>query len=211
MDYIYIYIYTHTYNWVGVRKKTKKALILWPCLDLGLRHPTSFPSRYVLRVWPSCLAQPLGISGLWTSTVHLPLTHYCSGSWVFLSSGHKSLRISSGQLPQCLGLIQVSLVTLGQTAQTHSQEREGVQHFIWTGNWDHSLWVLSFLKMFHLCIYSFCWPRSSLQHAWFSCSIRTLSCGMWDLVPWGIEPGALHWDHGVLVTGSPGESLGAFM
>ena len=33
------------------------------------------------------------------------------------------------------------------------------------------------------------------------------SCGMWDLVPWpGIEPGPLHWEHGVLTTGPPGKS-----
>ena len=31
---------------------------------------------------------------------------------------------------------------------------------------------------------------------------------MWDLVPWpGIEPGPLHWQHGVLATGPPGKSL----
>ena len=40
-----------------------------------------------------------------------------------------------------------------------------------------------------------------------SCSIWTLSCGMWDLVlrP-GIKPGPLHWECGVLATGPPGKS-----
>ena len=42
----------------------------------------------------------------------------------------------------------------------------------------------------------------------FSCGMRTLSSSMWDLVPWpGIEPGPLHWKHGVLATGPPGKSL----
>ena len=37
-------------------------------------------------------------------------------------------------------------------------------------------------------------------------SMRTLSCGMRDLVPWpGIEPSSLHWECGVLVTGPPRE------
>ena len=103
----------------------KKALILGPCLDLGLRHPTDFPSRCVLRVWSSCLAQHLGISGLWTSTVHLPLTHYCSGPWVFFSSGHRSLRISSGQWLQCLGLIQVSVTDHPWTNCSDTFPRKG--------------------------------------------------------------------------------------
>ena len=35
-------------------------------------------------------------------------------------------------------------------------------------------------------------------HGIFSFSRRTLSCHMWDLVPWpGVEPGPLHWEHGV--------------
>ena len=36
--------------------------------------------------------------------------------------------------------------------------------------------------------------------------MHTLSCGMWDLVPWpGTELG-MHWEHEVLVTGLPGKS-----
>ena len=39
--------------------------------------------------------------------------------------------------------------------------------------------------------------------------MRTVSCGMWDLVPWpGTEPGSLRWDLTVLTTGPPGKSLG---
>ena len=39
----------------------------------------------------------------------------------------------------------------------------------------------------------------------FSCSMQTLSGGMWDLVPWpGIEPGAPAL--GVLASGPPGKS-----
>ena len=40
-------------------------------------------------------------------------------------------------------------------------------------------------------IYLFIWLHSVLvaAHGIFSCSMRTLSCGMWDVVPWqGIEP-----------------------
>ena len=40
-----------------------------------------------------------------------------------------------------------------------------------------------------------------------SCSMWTLSCGMWDLVPCpGIKPGPLHWECGLLATGPPGKS-----
>ena len=39
---------------------------------------------------------------------------------------------------------------------------------------------------------------------------QTLSCGKWDLVPQPeINPGPLHWEHGVLVTGPPGKPLRA--
>ena len=37
---------------------------------------------------------------------------------------------------------------------------------------------------------------------------KLFGCSMWDLVPWpGIEPRPLHWENGVLATGSPGKSL----
>ena len=37
--------------------------------------------------------------------------------------------------------------------------------------------------------------------------MKTLSCGMWDLVPRsGMEPGPLHWKCRVLATGLPGKS-----
>ena len=41
------------------------------------------------------------------------------------------------------------------------------------------------------------------------CDMRTLSCGMWDLVPWpGIEPRAICIEMlGALATGPPGKSL----
>ena len=42
-----------------------------------------------------------------------------------------------------------------------------------------------------------------------SWGIWTLSCSVRDLVPWpGIEPGPLHWEHGVLPTGPPEKSRG---
>ena len=45
-------------------------------------------------------------------------------------------------------------------------------------------------------------------HRVFSCSMRTLSCSLRDLVPWpGIEPRPLLWEHGVLTTGPPVKSL----
>ena len=58
-------------------------------------------------------------------------------------------------------------------------------------------------------IYLFIWLRWVLVATCriFSCSMRTLSCSMWDLIPcWGIELGPLHWEHGVLATGPPGKS-----
>ena len=66
-------------------------------------------------------------------------------------------------------------------------------------------------------IYLFSCTRSWLLHVGslifvaacriFHCSMQTLSCSMWDLVPWpGIEPGPLHWECGVLATGPPGKS-----
>ena len=40
-----------------------------------------------------------------------------------------------------------------------------------------------------------------------SCGMQTLNCGRWDLIPWpGIKWGPLHWEHRVLVPGSPGKS-----
>ena len=40
-----------------------------------------------------------------------------------------------------------------------------------------------------------------------SCSMQTLNCGRWDLVPWpGMESRSLHWELGVLATGSWGKS-----
>ena len=49
-----------------------------------------------------------------------------------------------------------------------------------------------------------------LQYAgsFFSCSMKTLSCGMWRLVPWpGIEHGPPALGARVLATGPPGKSL----
>ena len=41
-----------------------------------------------------------------------------------------------------------------------------------------------------------------------SCSMQTLSCSMWDLVPWsGIRLGPLLWERRVLAIGPPGKSL----
>ena len=49
----------------------------------------------------------------------------------------------------------------------------------------------------------------SLSLFFFS-SFLVLQCNTWDLVPWpGIDPSPLHWEHGVLATGSPGKSLSA--
>ena len=49
------------------------------------------------------------------------------------------------------------------------------------------------LTFFKNCFYSFIWLHWVLVAACgiFSCGTQTLSCGMWDLVPWpGIKPGA---------------------
>ena len=46
----------------------------------------------------------------------------------------------------------------------------------------------------------------------FSCSMRTLSYGMWDLDPWpGIEPQSLLWAREVLATGLPRKPLPFFL
>ena len=45
----------------------------------------------------------------------------------------------------------------------------------------------------------------------FSCGTWTLSCGVWNLVPCpGVEPGALHWECRILVTGPSGKSTDSF-
>ena len=60
--------------------------------------------------------------------------------------------------------------------------------------------LADFKKIF---IHLFDCARSHLPHSGssiFSCSMRTHSCSVWDLVPWpGIEP--RHWEHEVLATG----------
>ena len=45
----------------------------------------------------------------------------------------------------------------------------------------------------------------------FSCGIRILSCGMWDLKfsDWGSNPVPLLWEHGVLATGTTREVPGS--
>ena len=69
---------------------------------------------------------------------------------------------------------------------------------------------LSFFFFFEYLFIWLCWILVA-THGIFSCSMRTLSCGMWDLVPWqGVEPGppVLGCLHGsVLATGPPGKSL----
>ena len=52
--------------------------------------------------------------------------------------------------------------------------------------------------------------QSPLQYIGsFSCGLQTLSCAMWDRVPWpGIKPSPLHWEGRLLATGPPtGKSL----
>ena len=70
--------------------------------------------------------------------------------------------------------------------------------------WDTCVHVLFYVKNVDLPS-----PGLSLAHGIFSWDRQTLSCGMWDLVPWsGIKPGhpALGMC-GVLATGAPGKSL----
>ena len=62
----------------------------------------------------------------------------------------------------------------------------------------------------NMCIYLFLWLCQILVAARgiFSCDTWTLSCGMWNLVPWpGIEPWLPAPELGVLATGPPGKSL----
>ena len=54
----------------------------------------------------------------------------------------------------------------------------------------------------HLLFHLFIWLcRVSGVARWMFC------CGIWNLVTWlGIEPGPLHWEHGILATGPPEKS-----
>ena len=52
------------------------------------------------------------------------------------------------------------------------------------------MWLVCFIFK-NIYFYLFIWPHqvSVEAHGIFSCGMQTLSCGMWDLVPWpGIEP-----------------------
>ena len=75
----------------------------------------------------------------------------------------------------------------------------------------------SFGGFFPTFIYSFGCTGSWGQHPGsFSLGMQTLSCGMWDLIPWpGIEPGPLRalgvWERGILATGSTGQSHHSLM
>ena len=79
--------------------------------------------------------------------------------------------------------------------------------FPWrSGTWQECprfLYSFSFF-LFLKNIYLFIW-----QHQVLVAAHGVFSCGTWDLVPWpGIDPrGPLHWEHGVLTTGPPGQSL----
>ena len=57
--------------------------------------------------------------------------------------------------------------------------------------------------------FKFIWLHRVLLAAcriFFSCGMRTLGCGMWDLVPdQGLNPDPLPWEYRVLATGPPGE------
>ena len=72
-------------------------------------------------------------------------------------------------------------------------------------------WVL-----FSFCFfkYLFAWLQRVLVTALriFSCSLRTRSWGMWNLIPCpGIEAQPLHWGLEVLASGPPGKSLVVFV
>ena len=87
----------------------------------------------------------------------------------------------------------------------------------WIIIWKHALnWPL-------LCFLFFIWLCSVLVVACglcdlhysmgglLSCGMRTLSCGMWDILPeQGLNLGHLHWDYRVLATGPPGKSHNSY-
>ena len=53
------------------------------------------------------------------------------------------------------------------------------------GCWD----IQSFFNTYYFYLFTWLCQVSVVTHGIFSCGIQTLSCGMWDLVPWpGIEP-----------------------
>ena len=66
------------------------------------------------------------------------------------------------------------------------------------------IWLLQVLVAAHRIF-----DLPAVAHGVFSCSVQTLSCAMWDRVPWpGIKPSPLHWEGRLLATGPPsGKSL----
>ena len=63
---------------------------------------------------------------------------------------------------------------------------------------------------FNICFYLFIQLCQLLvaELRIFSCGTKTLSCGLWYLVPWPeVEPRLPALGHGVLATGPPGKSL----
>ena len=71
---------------------------------------------------------------------------------------------------------------------------------------NYFFYLLIFKKFIHLAV-----PDLVAAFRIFSRGTRTLSCSVWDLVPWpGMEPTPLHWVHGVLATGLPGKSPEVF-
>ena len=69
-----------------------------------------------------------------------------------------------------------------------------------------------FFYLCSCCLFSCADLSCSTQDLSSSLQIRTLSCGVRDLVPWpSIEPRPLHWEHGALATGPPGKSLSSVL
>ena len=72
----------------------------------------------------------------------------------------------------------------------------------------NSYWLCWVLVVAHTIFIAACGILLVVACGIFSCSMQTLSCSLWYLVPQpGIEPGPPELKCGVLTTGSPGKSL----
>ena len=72
----------------------------------------------------------------------------------------------------------------------------------------NTYWLCWVLVVAHTIFIAACGILLVVACGIFSCSMQTLSCSLWYLVPQpGIEPGPPELKCGVLTTGSPGKSL----
>ena len=116
------------------------------------------------------------------------------------------------------GSMDLSLSELRELVMDR-EARRAVSHGVaksrtWLSDWTNwtfkkiLIYFYLFIWLHRLLVAALGRPISAAACRIFSYTMGTLSCGMWDLVPWpGIEPGPLPWECRVLTTGPPGTSL----